>query len=239
MSAKIHIGTAGWAIPAPQRDRLPLEGSTLERYASALNAVEINSAFHRPHRRATYERWAESTPPDFRFAVKLARTITHERRFVDCDDLLDRAADESDGLGGKRGPLLVQLPPSFAFPGASAETFLARVAARFGSVAIEPRHPSWFEREVDALLGQLRIARVAADPAPVAAAAIPGGWDGLVYLRLHGSPRIYRSDYDAAAIANHAARVAAARGAVWVIYDNTAGGHALGNALALKAAVTG
>jgi uncharacterized protein YecE (DUF72 family) len=79
---KFFVGTAGWTVP---KQHLALfsaldEGakrSHLERYASRLCCAEINSSFHRPHRRATWERWAATTPDDFRFAVKAPKAITH------------------------------------------------------------------------------------------------------------------------------------------------------------------
>jgi uncharacterized protein YecE (DUF72 family) len=84
-----------------------------------------------------------------------------------------------------------------------------------------------------------RIARVAADPARLPGAENPGGWNGLTYYRWHGSPRIYFSDYDAAALASLKRRLDAnSTGGVpaWCIFDNTASGAALGNALALASA---
>ena len=216
------------------RDRFPAEGSALERYAAVFDAVEINSSFYRSHRPATWERWAASVPAGFRFAVKLPRAATHEARLVGCGALLTRFADEVAGLGEKRGPVLVQLPPSLAFDAGVADGFFREVAAIVGgTVACEPRHPSWFEEDADALLVRHRVARVAADPARVPAAAWPGGWRGLTYARWHGSPAVYRSSYDAAAIANHAA--IAGVGESWTIYDNTTLGAATANALTLRA----
>ena len=202
-----------------------------------LNAVEINSSFHRPHRRATYERWAATVPDDFAFAVKMPKTITHEARLLAADALLDRFLEESGGLGTKRGPILIQLPPSLAFDPDIAAGFFAMLRKRTGvRLACEPRHPSWFAADADALLAGCRVARIAADPALVPAAALPGGWAGLAYFRMHGAPRIYYSDYDAERL-NQIGRqmqTAAAAGAeVWCIFDNTADGHALGNALAI------
>ena len=215
------------------RERFPAEGSGLARYAARFDAVEINSSFYRPHRRTTYERWAASVPAGFRFAVKLPRAITHAARLVDAAAPLARFADEVAGLGGKRGPVLVQLPPSLAFDAGVAAAFFRDLIATLGGAAVcEPRHPSWFEGEADALLADHRIARVAADPARVPAAARPGGWRGLTYARWHGSPATYRSSYDADAIAAHAALAAA--GESWTIYDNTTLGAATANALALR-----
>ena len=205
----------------------------IERYAARFDAVEINSSFHRPHRRSTYERWAASVPASFRFAVKLPRTITHDRRLVDCADLLARFREEVGGLGGKLGPMLVQLPPSLAFDGGIAAAFFDGLG--HDRVACEPRHASWFTADADALLVAHRVARVAADPARVPEAARPGGWRGLTYARWHGSPAIYRSTYDKDALADHAAIARATAGESWTIYDNTMVGGATANALALRA----
>jgi uncharacterized protein YecE (DUF72 family) len=109
----LWIGTAGWNVPA--RYEVPAGRGQLERYARALNAVEINSSFYRPHQRKTYERWALSTPEAFRFSVKMPRTITHNAQLANCDAMLDRFIAEVTGLGDKLGVLLVQLPPKLAF----------------------------------------------------------------------------------------------------------------------------
>ncbi|MGO4128828.1 DUF72 domain-containing protein [Inquilinus sp. YAF38] len=230
-----HIGTAGWSVPSRYADRFPAEGSHLERYARRLNAVEINTSFYRPHRRETYERWATSVPAEFRFAVKVPRTMTQERRLKDCGDLLDRFVSEVEGLGPKLGVLLVQLPPSLAFQAEITEGFFAELHRRIDTPAVcEPRHASWFGPEAEGLLQRLRVARVAADPVRAPGDGEPGGWQGLVYYRLHGSPRIYYSDYDEAVLAGMRRRLQAHRAAgvpAWCIFDNTAAFAALGNAL--------
>ncbi len=232
----IRIGTAGWSIPRAFSDQLPGEGSHLQRYARSFNAAEINSSFHRSHRRTTYERWAASVPDDFRFAVKLPKTITHQRKLVDCDEAIAAFAEEVSGLGDRRGPILVQLPPRLEFDAALVLPFFERLARVVGGTLVcEPRHPSWFDPAADAHLAQLGIARVAADPAPVPHAAVPGGWQGLTYTRWHGSPAIYPSPYGDAAIAPLAKRLRAADVESWAFLDNTASGPATGNALALSA----
>lgn len=232
----LRIGTAAWALPREVRDTFPPGASNLARYAGRLDATEVNSSFYRPHRRATYARWAASVPDGFRFAVKLPRAITHEARFRDCEPLLARFAEEIGGLGEKRGPVLVQLPPSFAFDEKPADRFLGEAREMLGgAIVLEPRHPSWFTPEAEALLVRHRVARVAADPAPVPEAAHPGGWGALAYFRLHGSPRIYWSGYDAEALERWIARVRlAGADESWVIFDNTASGAATADALAFR-----
>lgn len=234
----IRVGTAGWALPRPVRDAFGAGDSQLARYASRLPVAEINSSFYRPHQRRVYERWAASVPAHFRFSAKLPRTITHERRLVDCETPLADFLAQVQGLGGKLACLLVQLPPSFAFDARAADAFLRLLRGRFaGGLAMEPRHASWFGNEAEALLRAHRVARVLADPVRHDAGRWPGGWTEFVYLRLHGSPRMYYSAYEPTLLAALAARMrqAEAEGAeAWCIFDNTASGAAAADALALS-----
>ena len=236
-----RIGCAGWTIPKAHAASFPPSGSHLARYAQVFRAVEINSSFHRPHRRATYERWASSVPDEFTFAVKAPKTITHQLRLAGAEAELDEFLAQARGLGQKLGPVLVQLPPKLGFDADAARAFFAALRARHdGDVVCEPRHPDWFAPPADDVLAQFRIARVAADPAIVPAAGEPGGSKELIYMRLHGSPRVYWSDYAPEQIDRFAEKlVRAARDArsVWCIFDNTASGAATGNALAMRARV--
>ena len=230
---KPMIGTAGWSIPAQHAGTFPTKGSHLERYSRRFSAVEINSSFYRPHRPGTYARWAATVPADFRFAVKMPKEITHTRRLADVAEPLTRFLGEAGALGEKLGPILVQLPPSLAFR-ADLTGFFLDLRARFGgAIACEPRHRSWFTDEVDHLLAELHIARVAADPAVVSRAGEPGGWPGLRYYRLHGSPRMYYSAYPRDALDALAQRLAHDDGSAWCIFDNTAEGAATHDAMIL------
>jgi uncharacterized protein YecE (DUF72 family) len=233
----LRIGTAGWTIPSAAAEAFPEEGTGLERYCARFACAEINSSFHRPHRAARGERWAASVPHGFRFSAKLSKAITHSRKLVDSGELLAAQLEEMRLLGHKLGVILVQLPPSLAFDAALAGRFFGELRERWeAAVACEPRHPSWFEADADALLVALRIARVAADPALAEAAGSPGGWRGLSYYRLHGSPVRYRSSYDDGRLEAYAERLAAERGQgrePWCIFDNTASSAATGDALKL------
>lgn len=232
------IGTAGWAIPAVDRPAFPAEGSALQRYACRLGGVEVNSSFHRPHRRSTWQRWAESVPDGFRFAVKIPKAISHDRRLADVDAALGQFLDEAGGLGDKLAILLLQLPPSFAFDAALFSAFTNALSSRAAvPLACEPRHASWFTAEAEALLASLSVARVAADPARVPEAASPGGWRGLSYWRLHGSPVMYRSAYGDARLRDLAAAITTdvtPERPVWCMFDNTASSAAMGDALQLS-----
>lgn len=234
----IRVGCAGWSLPRAVQAQFGPGASHLARYATRFAVTEINSSFHRPHRRALYEKWAASVGPAFRFSAKLPRSITHERRLAGCEDLLEEFLGQASGLGPQLACLLVQLPPTLAFDHAVAQPFLERLRARFGgALALEPRHASWFEDEADALLRGQEVARVLADPVRHEAGRWPGGWPQRIYLRLHGSPSTYYSSYDDALLRALAQRLRAAEaeGAdVWCIFDNTASGAATANALELQ-----
>ena len=236
-----YVGTAGWSIPAQYKDALPEGRSHLERYSQRLRAVEINSSFYRHHQRQTYQRWSSTVPANFRFSVKIPRTLTHSGELLLDAPILDRFVDEIRGLGAKLGVILVQLPPKLAFDERASHAFFEALRRRTDAqVACEPRHPSWGSPRVDRLLAKWRVSRVAADPAPWPGAGEPGGARRLAYFRLHGQPRKYYSDYDESTLASLRAQVSAAlKGAseVWVIFDNTAHGHALGNALSVSEAM--
>ncbi len=241
MPAQTRIGTAGWALSAREAETFPGDGTHLQRYARVMDCVEINSSFYRSHRPQTYERWAASTPEDFRFAVKLPRAVTHQRRLKDAGALLAQFAAEAGGLGAKWAVALVQLPPSLPFAPGVAERFFAQLHGVFrGAVVCEPRHASWFTPQAGQWLHDSQVSRAGVDPTPAGCpeAAEPGGWLGLVrYYRWHGSPRTYWSSYDSAWLQERAQalRRPPAGAACWCIFDNTAAGAALPNALQLRA----
>lgn len=233
---EIRVGCAGWSLRREVAEYFSISGSHLERYAAQLTAVEINSSFYKPHRLATYERWAETTPKSFRFSVKLPKRITHDCALVGVEDELDQFLSQIAGLGPKLGAILVQLPPSLAFDDLTAERFLRTMRTRtVVPIVCEPRHATWFTAEAETLLKHYSIGRVAADPAVVPSAAVPAGALQTIYFRWHGSPRMYYSSYDDQRLRELAARAFDVPSAqsVWCIFDNTAHGAALPNALAL------
>jgi uncharacterized protein YecE (DUF72 family) len=232
---RLLLGTAGWSVPLSCRERVAGDGSHLARYGQALKAVEIDTSFHRPHRRTTYERWAGVTPDDFCFAVKVPKAVTHAAAPQPAD--IDRFLQETAGLGGKLAVFLVQFPPGKVYDEETArQLFDALQASTSVQLVCEPRHRSWFTDEVDQWLAGRRISRVAADPARAEGADQPGGWRGLQYIRLHGSPRIYYSAYETSFLQrlNERLAVMSATSDVWCIFDNTALGAALENALDLR-----
>lgn len=235
----IYIGTAGWSIPKAHGARFPGGGTHLERYGQQLKAVEVNSSFYRDHQEATYSRWRDSVPEDFRFSVKLPRRYTHEAR-LECDvESLRPSIEAIKGLGHKLGVLLVQLPPKLAYDDALARKFFGALRSLYdGQLACEPRHPTWGQEPAFPLFQEMRISKVIADPEPCPATDPRFHTEGgFSYRRLHGSPEVYRSPYSDEFLAELLPQLRP--GVSWCIFDNTTFGHATANALELHARAEG
>jgi len=233
-----RVGTAGWSIPSAVTERFSGQGSQLERYARQFRTVEINSSFYRPHREATYERWAASVPDEFTFAVKAPRQVTHDRRLVGTTQLLASFRDGIARLGEKLGPVLIQLPPSLAFDDAVAGRFFETWRELFDGLTVcEPRHPSWYSNPATSRLAEARVARVIADPQIDCEPSQGAEFGECAYYRLHGSPVMYASSYGPSRLDELARRLIKSTELLptWCIFDNTKYGAATGNALALKA----
>lgn len=166
--AHVHLGGPVWSCPDwvgslyPDGARPP---SFLAHYARVFNAVEGNSTFYAVPPAATFARWRDATPEDFRFCLKVPRTVTHDRMLVGAERPFADFLDASAELGTRLGPTMIQLPPAF---GPSRLPALARwLDALPGDrgFAVEPRHPAFFgggapHRDLDAVLRERRIDRV-------------------------------------------------------------------------------
>ena len=232
----LHIGCAGWQVPNTLADDFGGEGTHLQRYAHRLGVVEVNSSFYKEHRRKTWAKWHDETPDGFRFAVKAPRWLTHDQGLRGTEGL-DTFLEQIGGLGAKLGPILLQLPPKLAFEPDTMRNFFETLRARHsGPVVCEPRHASLLTEEADAFLEEYRIARAEVDPSRHAGDDEPGGWPGLRYVRLHGSPKRFYSEYEEASLKEMAQQLHAfAREAeTWCIFNNTARDGGARNALTLR-----
>ena len=236
---KYSIGTAAWTVPKEFAEYFKQEGSHLERYAGTLNAVEINSSFYKDHQAKTYSRWYETTPPYFKFSVKLAKEITHTAKLAVSASVIREKLTAINELKEKLSVLLIQIPPSLKFDPDVAEDFFSEL--RYATeipVAFEPRHASWLSTEAKLLLQKNQISKVIADP-PVCNPTDPENFlnGDLVYFRLHGSPEIYKSPYEKSQLAKIQLDLQNYRrnySNVWCIFDNTTFGFATANAVELS-----
>jgi len=234
----VRIGLAGWSeavsrhrasFPAP----LPGDRSALAKYATAFDFVEINASFYRQFRPETYAKWADDVPDGFRFAVKMHRLITHYTRLKNAA-LLEPFFESVAGLGDKLAVVLVQLPPSLPFDFSVATAFFDALRARYaGAVVCEPRHDSWTAPDALALLAAHRVGLVQIEIPPPERER---GHNGVpLYIRLHGAPRRYYSDYSDAQLDQLAEflRLNPQRRR-FVVFDNTASNAGVRNALHLR-----
>jgi uncharacterized protein YecE (DUF72 family) len=221
---RILVGLAGWSNPPAKRHEREVDQTHLSYYAQHFSCVEINSSFYRPHQNATYARWRDETPAQFRFSVKMPRSITHESHLKRCATEVARFFEDIEALRPKLAAVLVQLPPSLEFNRRTVRTFFNSVPRLRGTkVVCEPRHPSWFTSAADSILRDVGVSRVAADPARCPGAEAPGGVRRFAYFRWHGAPRLYYSKYSDAQLAEFAAMVRKAKAAeTWCVFDNTA-----------------
>lgn len=172
----------------------------------------------------------------------MPKVITHTLRLENAEAEAGAFIEQLKPLGEKLSILLVQLPPSLAFASRVADGFFAKLSGLTDkSIVCEPRHASWSTEEANAILRVNKVSRAAADPARVPVGSEPGGWRGLSYYRLHGSPKVYYSSYAEDYLAILARRLSADAQqdrAIWCIFDNTTLGFATRNALDLQKLLT-
>lgn len=247
---QIRIGTSGWAYPHWNGRFYPPElpaQNQLAYYAQHFDTVEINASFYRLPSQAQFAAWARQTAaaeamPDFCFAVKASRYVTHLKKLQAAEEGLARLLHAANGLGKQRGPLLFQLPPHWKVNAARLATFLTvlRELAPMSQAAFEFRDPSWVSPEVLRLLDDAGYALVVAvgGPTPTPTSLdvpLPGRFR---YLRFHhGASGIGLSDDELAFWADRIVRDAAAGVDVYAYFNNDAEGYAIRDALQLRALI--
>ena len=235
---RCRIGCSGWQY-RDWRGRLYPEGLAqsrwLARYSEEFDTVEVNSTFYRLASRNAVARWVEQTPPDFVFAVKASRYLTHVRRLREIDQGIHRFYERIMPLveSDKRGPVVWQLPPNFR----RDDDLLAGVLERVppGRHAFEFRHESWFTNDVYALLREHGAALAIGDHPrwPFQARELTTDW---TLIRLHHGHRGRRGNYSQTELDEWARRIAQwrRRAEVFVYFNNDWEGFAVENARSLK-----
>jgi uncharacterized protein YecE (DUF72 family) len=240
----VLIGTSGWQYGHWRGRFYPerlAQARWLEHYAERFATVESNNAFYRLPESGTFAAWAERTPPDFVMAVKASRYLTHIRRLREPEEPVNRLLDRARHLGGKLGPVLLQLPPNLQADPAALDRTLRAFPAGV-RVAFEPRHESWFSDEVRGLLAEHGAALCLADsPRRRTPLWRTAAW---TYLRLHEGTASPRPCYGRRALAGWAGRLADLVGPdadAYVYFNNDPAGCAVRDArvFALAAARAG
>jgi uncharacterized protein YecE (DUF72 family) len=235
----LHIGTSGWSYGhwdgvlyppgTPPRDRL---GHFLCRFQT----VEVNSPFYRWPAERTFAHWRQRLPEGFQMSVKAPRGLTHGTRLYSPERWLERIAKGLDALGDKRGPLLVQLPPSLEYDPPRLAYFLKQVPKDL-RIAVEFRHPSWVREEMFALLEEHQAAYCVMSGAGLPCVLRTTSW--FVYVRLHGpDPNwLYAGSYSEDDLRWWAERLREWERTgreVFAYFNNDGEGNAVRNALRLR-----
>ncbi|HVN71933.1 MAG TPA: DUF72 domain-containing protein [Desulfomonilia bacterium] len=229
------IGTSGWNYDhwrgAFYPDGLP-KTRWLKYYAGIFQTVEVNATFYGRMQPSTYEKWKQTTPEGFLWSVKASRFITHIRRLDRAEDPTRTFLESVSRLGEKLGPILFQLPPSLAFEKSLAESFFP-LLPHGGRYVIEARHKSWVSDEALTCLKDHGIAWCISDTAgryPYREAVTAG----FIYIRLHGSKRLYASCYTEDELKEWAAKMRNWGLDAYVYFDNDFMGYAPMNAVKLR-----
>ncbi|MBN2397463.1 MAG: DUF72 domain-containing protein [Deltaproteobacteria bacterium] len=236
-SGKIHIGTSGWHYNHWRGPFYPdaiASGDMLPYYAGKFHTVEINSSFYRLPKKSTLEMWKQAVPPDFVFAVKGSRYITHMKKLKDPSTGVPPLLDAVSVLGKQAGPLLFQLPPHWHSNPERLDTFLQFLPGDL-RYAFEFRDPSWFSDEIYQILANRGAAfciyHLAGYLSPKEVTA------DFVYVRLHGPGGAYQGRYDEAALSGWVGTFSTWQDQgkeIFCYCDNDEAGHAARDALRLK-----
>ncbi len=236
---RVRIGCSGWQYDS-WRGRLYPEREPkrrwLELYAQHFDTVEVNSTFYRLARREAVTHWVHQTPPEFEFAVKASRYLTHIKRLVDIGEGIKRFYEPLAPLieAKRLGPVLWQLPENFHRDESRLRGWLAELPA--GRHTIEFRHPSWFTPEMMHALREHGVALTIGDhpQRPFQAHAATASWR---FIRFHFGARGRRGNYSERELETWARRIAQWRRTheVYAFFNNDWEGFAPANALRLAA----
>lgn len=232
---KIYIGTSGWSYSHWANTFYPSglpKRKWLQYISSIFNTVEINVTFYREPTQTTLEHWVTHTPDTFLFSIKANRFITHVKRLREPQLPLKRFYTSLAPITIKIGAILFQFPPSLAYNPILIEKFLECLDLTYRTV-IEIRHPSFLNEDFFRALRDREVALCWSDTAGRYPNAEIITADFL-YIRLHGSPRLYYSAYSEESLRTLADNLRSIQKDAFVYFDNDAEGHAPANALTLK-----
>jgi uncharacterized protein YecE (DUF72 family) len=237
--AHILIGTSGWVYGAWKAVFYPAalpDAQRLGYYASRFAATEVNYSFYHVPSDETYRRWLKIVPPDFVFALKANRLITHVARLREVDPIWSDFMGGAAALGRHLGPILFQLPPSFRKDHAALASFLEMTSScsDVSRLAFEFRHASWFTDETYRVLRRYGAALCIADGPRFP--RVDEVTTDFAYLRFHGrTPQAapWYADEQLVQEAQFIERLAAQGIDIYVFFNNDALAHAPMNAARL------
>ncbi|MGI9582835.1 DUF72 domain-containing protein [Chryseobacterium sp. RRHN12] len=206
----------------------------LSLYSKTFNTVEINSTFYRKPTSKTLSKWYDETPYEFRFFIKIPKSVTHQNRLENSkEEIALFCSHIQSNLKDKLSGFLYQLPPSFKNTAENTERVLNAVDPAFLNV-IEFRHHSWWQKEVfDLLKNHNIIFSGVSFPGDLPEDVIINHPD-ILYYRLHGNPILYKSEYSRDFMDKLAEKIKSSGKTAYIFFNNTWGTAAINNSLYLK-----
>jgi uncharacterized protein YecE (DUF72 family) len=238
---KLFVGTSGFSYPQWRGHFYPEDfpaSQQLEFYAEHFNSVEINNSFYHLPKRATYEGWARRTPAEFRFVIKGSRYITQFLQLKNTTEAVQKFFEPASALEKKLAVVLWQLPPSLKGDPLRLKAFIEELQkSKTGKSirhAFEFRHATWFDEEVYRLMRDYNCGFVIAHSNRWASAEAVTA--DFVYLRFHGAPDLFASNYSDKSLKEWAAKAKKwARGRdLFAYFNNDALSFAVPNAQRLR-----
>jgi len=233
----IRIGTSGWSYAHWRRIFYPEDLPSTKwfgYYSRYFDTVEINNSFYNLPAEKTFAKWHKGAPPQFIFAVKANRFITHMKKLKNADDAILVFLERVSALGRSLGPVLFQLPPNLGFDAPRLRDFLQLLPPRRRYV-VEFRHSSWLNDEAVDLLSKRRVAFCIHDlfdkPCPMHVTS------NFSYFRFHGYNEKYGGSYTKKVLTEYATAMAEMLSAgkdVYAYFNNDAYGYALKDAVRLR-----
>ncbi len=231
---EFRVGTSGWNYDHWYNVFYPDDVARkrrLEYYTRIFNTVEVNATFYRAFKQSTFKKWYDETPDDFTWSVKAVRYITHKHRLKDVEESLEMFIESLQPLAEKTGPLLFQLPPSLQFDKEISEKFF-KLLPKKNRCVIEGRHATWTTPKAQELLKKYNVAWCISDTAgkyPF----LESVTSDFMYIRLHGSRKLYASCYSDEEIQEWARKINEWNVDTFVYFDNDSNGYAPVNAISL------
>ena len=234
---KIYIGCSGFYNNDWKGSLYPEDSKSkdyLTLYSQKFNSVEINSTFYRKPTAKTLTKWFDETPENFKFFIKIPKTISHEKRLENCKEEITEFCNHIEThLKEKLAGFLYQFPPSFKNTKENLNLILENLDFNFLNV-IEFRHESWWSEEIYKMLKDNEIIFSGVSfPSKLSEEVIINS-DELLYYRLHGKPVLYKSEYSEEFLNDLAEKVKNSNIKSYIFFNNTWGNAAIKNGLYLQ-----
>lgn len=234
---KIYLGTSGWTYEHWKNVFYPdsiARKKWFEFYCTYFPTVELNASFYRIPTLKAAEGWYSRSPEHFRFAVKMSRLVTHERKLKNCERELEWFFSVFEPLKKKIAVYLIQLPPTLKFDPERLLLF-SKLLPKDNMFAVEFRNPAWYRDETMALLKELHFAFCIHDMGGVQTERVITSH--LIYIRFHGYDSQYGGDYSDQHLLQWATWIKQKKEEgkqVHAYFNNDIGGFAIKNCLKLQ-----